>query len=186
VAEKDVTPEQRARTKAINFGIIYGQSGFGLARTLGIAQAEARAQIDAYFERYPGVRAFIREAIQSARQTGYARTMAGRRRYLPDLRSQNRVMKQAAERMAVNSVIQGTAADVIKRAMIEIDRDLAAGLAPSARMILQVHDELVFEVAPADLEALRRCVLERMQNAVELSVPLVVHAGSGPNWLAAH
>ena len=186
VREDQVTPEQRARTKAINFGIIYGQSGFGLARTLGIAQAEARAQIDAYFERYPGVRTFIGQAIKSAQELGYARTMAGRRRYLPDLRSTNRVMKQAAERMAVNSVIQGTAADVIKRAMIDLDRDLARGVAPSARMILQVHDELVFEVSPGDLEALRSCVLERMQHAVELSVPLVVHAGSGPNWLAAH
>ncbi|HTO51794.1 MAG TPA: DNA polymerase I [Myxococcota bacterium] len=186
IPEDRVTPEQRARTKAINFGIIYGQSSFGLARTLGIAQAEARAQIDAYFERYPGVRAFIRSAIQSAQELGYARTMAGRRRYLPDLRSPNRVMKQAAERMAVNSVIQGTAADVIKRAMIEIDRDLAGGLAPSAHMILQVHDELVFEVAPAELEALRGCVLLRMQGAAQLCVPLVVHAGSGPNWLAAH
>jgi len=186
VPEREVTPEQRARTKAINFGIIYGQSGFGLARTLGIAQAEARAQIDAYFARYPGVRSFIAEAIRSAEELGYARTMAGRRRYLPDLRSQNRTMRQAAERMAVNSVIQGTAADVIKRAMIELDADLARGVARSARMILQVHDELVFEVAPAELEALRACVVERMQGAAQLSVPLVVHAGSGPNWLAAH
>ncbi len=186
VAEKDVTPAQRDRTKAINFGIIYGQSGFGLARTLGIAQAEARAQIDAYFARYPGVREFIRDAIRTAEQLGYARTMAGRRRYLPDLRSQNRVMRQAAERMAVNSVIQGTAADVIKRAMIELDSDLASGVAGSARMILQVHDELVFEVAPADLDALRTCVVERMQRAAQLSVPLVVHAGSGLSWLAAH
>ncbi|MFI5315720.1 MAG: DNA polymerase I [Myxococcota bacterium] len=186
VPEREVTPEQRARTKAINFGIIYGQSGFGLARTLGIAQAEARAQIDAYFVRYPGVRRFISEAIRSAEQAGYARTMAGRRRYLPDLRSQNRTLRQAAERMAVNSVIQGTAADVIKRAMIQLDGDLARGVVKSARMILQVHDELVFEVAPAELEALRRCVVERMQTAAELSVPLVVHAGSGANWLAAH
>jgi DNA polymerase-1 len=186
VPESGVTPEQRARTKAINFGIIYGQSGFGLARTLGIAQAEARAQIDAYFARYPGVRSFIAEAIRSAEGLGYARTMAGRRRYLPDLRSRNRTVRQAAERMAVNSVIQGTAADVIKRAMIELDADLARGVAGSARMILQVHDELVFEVAPAELEALRTCVVERMQGAAQLSVPLVVHAGSGPNWLAAH
>jgi DNA polymerase-1 len=186
IPEKEVTPAQRDRTKAINFGIIYGQSGFGLARTLGIAQAEARAQIDAYFARYPGVREFIREAIRSAEQLGYARTMAGRRRSLPDLRSQNRVMRQAAERMAVNSVIQGTAADVIKRAMIDLDADLARGVAPSARMILQVHDELVFEVAPAELEALRTCVVERMQRAIQLSVPLVVHAGSGLSWLAAH
>jgi DNA polymerase-1 len=183
--ESAVTPEQRARTKAINFGIIYGQSGFGLARTLGISQAEAREQIDVYFARYPGVRAFIEKAIESARALGYARTLAGRRRYLPDLRSQNRTIRQAAERMAVNSVIQGTAADVIKRAMVEIDRDLPA-VAPSARMILQVHDELVFEVAPADLEALAARVRERMQNAGELSVPIEVHVGSGASWLAAH
>jgi DNA polymerase-1 len=184
--EAEVTPEQRARTKAINFGIIYGQSGFGLARTLGIAQSEAREQIDAYFARYPGVRTFIESAIESARETGYARTVDGRRRFLPDLRSQNRPVRQAAERMAVNSVIQGTAADVIKRAMVELDADLRAGAVPSARMILQVHDELVFEVAPADLGALERRVLERMQNAAQLSVPMVVHVGSGPNWLAAH
>ena len=109
-----------------------------------------------------------------------------RRRALPDLRSPNRPMRQAAERMAVNSVIQGTAADVIKRAMVQLDADLARGVAPSARMILQVHDELVFEVAPAELSALRTCVVERMQRAAELSVPLVVQAGSGANWLAAH
>ena len=186
VAESQVTPEQRARTKAINFGIIYGQSGFGLARTLGISQAEARAQIDAYFARYPGVRAFIREAVKSAESLGFARTMAGRRRYLPDLRSPNRALRQAAERMAVNSVIQGTAADVIKRAMIQLDRDLADGAARSARMILQVHDELVFEVAPAELAALQSRVITRMQGASELSVPLEVHTGSGENWLAAH
>ncbi len=186
VPERDVTPEQRARTKAINFGIIYGQSGFGLARNLGISQSEAREQIDAYFARYPGVRAFIQSAIKSAEELGYARTMAGRRRYLPDLRSGNRAVRQGAERMAVNSVIQGTAADVIKRAMVDLDADLRGGLVPSARMILQVHDELVFEVAPADLERLSRRVTERMQRATELSVPLEVHVGSGANWLAAH
>ena len=186
VPEGQVTPEQRARTKAINFGIIYGQSGFGLARTLGISQVEARAQIDAYFARYPGVRAFIQEAVRTAETLGYARTMSGRRRYLPDLRSSNRGLRQAAERMAVNSVIQGTAADVIKRAMIRLDGDLAAGVARSARMILQVHDELVFEVTPEELSGLQRCVVTRMQDAAQLSVPLVVHAGSGENWLAAH
>ena len=184
--EAEVTAEQRARTKAINFGIIYGQSGFGLARALGISQSDAREQIDAYFARYPGVRGFIDSAIQSAKETGFARTLSGRRRYLPDLASQNRPIRQAAERMAVNSVIQGTAADVIKRAMVELDSDLQAGAVPSARMILQVHDELVFEVAPAEREELTRRVLARMQNAVELSVPLVVHVGYGPHWLAAH
>ena len=186
IPEADVTPEQRARTKAINFGIIYGQSGFGLARTLGIAQSEAREQIDAYFARYPGVRTFIESAIASAKESGYARTMAGRRRYLPELRSANRPIRQAAERMAVNSVIQGTAADVIKKAMVDLDADLQAGGLPTARMILTVHDELVFEVAPGELEGLSARVLERMQNAAELSVPLVVHIGSGAHWLAAH
>ncbi|MGH9884409.1 MAG: DNA polymerase I, partial [bacterium] len=186
IPETEVSAEQRARTKAINFGIIYGQSGFGLARTLGIAQSEAREQIDAYFTRYPGVRTFIESAIATARDCGYARTMAGRRRYLPELRSANRPLRQAAERMAVNSVIQGTAADVIKKAMIDLDADLQAGGFPSARMILTVHDELVFEVVPGELAGLSACVLERMQNAAELSVPLVVHIGSGPDWLAAH
>ena len=184
--EAEVTADQRARTKAINFGIIYGQSGFGLARALGISQTDAREQIDAYFARYPGVRVFIDSAIRSAKENGFARTIAGRRRYLPELASQNRVIRQQAERMAVNSVIQGTAADVIKRAMVELDADLRAGAVPSARMILQVHDELVFEVAPDERDALARRVLERMQNAAELSVPLVVHVGSGPHWLAAH
>ncbi len=186
IPEAEVSADQRARTKAINFGIIYGQSGFGLARTLGIAQNEAREHIDAYFARYPGVRAFIDSAIQSAKENGFARTLSGRRRYLPDLSSGNRPVRQAAERMAVNSVIQGTAADVIKRAMVELDADLRSGAFPSARMILQVHDELVFEVAPSEREALAQQVLSRMQNAVQLSVPLVVHVGSGPNWLAAH
>ncbi|MBM4335798.1 MAG: DNA polymerase I [Deltaproteobacteria bacterium] len=186
IPESEVSPEQRARTKAINFGIIYGQSGFGLARALGISQTDAREQIETYFARYPGVRTFIDAAIRSAREQGFARTLSGRRRYLPELESGNRALRQAAERMAVNSVIQGTAADVIKRAMVDLDADLRAGAAPSARMILQVHDELVFEVAPGDREALSRCVLERMQNAVQLSVPLVVHVGYGPHWLAAH
>ena len=184
--EAEVTAEQRARTKAINFGIIYGQSGFGLARTLGISQSDAREHIAAYFARYPGVRRFIDSAIKSAKECGFARTLYGRRRYLPDLASQNRPVRQAAERMAVNSVIQGTAADVIKRAMVDLDADLQAGAVPSARMILQVHDELVFEVLPGELEALTRRVLARMQNAAELSVPMVVHVGHGPDWLAAH
>ena len=186
IPEAEVSAEQRARTKAINFGIIYGQSGFGLARALGISQSDAREQIDAYFARYPGVRRFIDAAIRSAREQGFARTISGRRRYLPELASGNRALRQAAERMAVNSVIQGTAADVIKRAMVDLDADLRGGAVPSARMILQVHDELVFEVVPTEREALSRCVLARMQNAVELSVPLVVHVGYGPHWLAAH
>ena len=180
VPERDVTPEQRARTKAINFGIIYGQSGFGLARNLGISQSEAREQIDAYFARYPGVRAFIQSAIKSAEELGYARTMAGRRRYLPDLRS--RQPGGPAGRRAHGRELghpgHGRRRDQARHGATSTPT-CAVGLVPSARMILQVHDELVFEVAPADLERLSRRVTERMQRATELSVPLEVHVGSG-------
>ncbi|MBW2413800.1 MAG: DNA polymerase I [Deltaproteobacteria bacterium] len=181
-----VSDEQRSQIKAINFGILYGSSAFGIARTLGIGQADAQKHIDAYFERYPRVRALVQQSIENAREKGYAETLWGRRRYLPDLQSRNRVLRQAAERMANNSVIQGTAADLIKRAMVEIDADLRAPGAPRARMILQVHDELVFEVVPEDARALRERVAERMQGVAELCVPLEVHMGEGRNWLEAH
>jgi len=181
-----VTPDQRSRTKAINFGIIYGQGGFGLARQLGISQADARAYIQQYFAQYPGVKAFLDDSKRIARERGYAQTLAGRRRYLPDLRSRNRVLREAAERMATNSVIQGTAADIIKRAMVRIDAALRQQGAPLARMILQVHDELVFEVAPQDVDTLGRLVAEQMQEVAELSVPVEVHVGSGRSWLDAH
>ncbi len=186
VTEEEVSTEQRSRTKAINFGIIYGQSSFGLARTLGIAQSEAAAHIKAYFERYPGVRAFLDRAVADARQRGYAETLYGRRRYLPDLHARNRVQRAAAERMATNSVLQGTAADLIKKAMLRIDRKLATRGAPEARMILQVHDELVFEVQTADLAPLQELVLEEMRSVAELKVPLDVHVGSGRSWIEAH
>ncbi len=181
-----VTEAQRSQMKAINFGILYGSSAFGIANTLGISQADAQTHIDAYFERYPRVRAFVRDSIERARERGYSETLFGRRRYLPDLHSRNRVLRQAAERMANNSVIQGTAADLIKRAMLGIDADLQAPGAPRAQMILQVHDELVFEVAPEDAPALRERVLERMQGVAELCVPLEVHIGEGRNWREAH
>jgi DNA polymerase-1 len=181
-----VTPEQRSRVKAINFGIIYGSSAFGIARQLGIAQQEARDHIRVYFERYPGVRRWLDEAVVRARRQGYAETLAGRRRHLPELRSSNRVLRAAAERMAVNSVIQGTAADLIKRAMVEIDRQLEGNEGLRARMILQVHDELVFEVPPAELPALQALVLDRMKGVCELSVPVDVHVGSGRSWREAH
>jgi DNA polymerase-1 len=183
---EQVTPEQRSRTKAINFGIVYGQGAFGLARQLGISQADARAYIQSYFEQYPGVKAFLEESRRLARGRGYAETLAGRRRYLPDLLSRNRMLREAAERMATNSVIQGTAADIIKRAMVRIDAALRQSGAPRARMILQVHDELVFEVAPDDLDALRRQVVTDMQEVAQLSVPVEVHVGWGRNWLDAH
>jgi DNA polymerase-1 len=186
VAPADVTPAQRSQVKAINFGIIYGSSAFGIARQLGISQNEAREHIRVYFERYPGVRRYLDEAIARARSRGYAETLRGRRRYLPELRASNRALRAAAERMAVNSAIQGTAADIIKRAMVEIDRDLEASGAPRARMILQVHDELLFEVVPEDLGALSGVVTARMEGAAEIDVPVQVHTGSGRSWLEAH
>jgi DNA polymerase-1 len=181
----DVTAEQRARAKAVNFGIIYGSSAFGLANQLGIASGEAQETIDAYFERYRGVRRFIDDTISSATDRGFVVTLLGRRRYLPDLKSRNRVLRQAAERMAVNTVIQGTAADLIKRAMVRVDAALRdADLA--AAMILQVHDELVFEVAPGDVDAITSLLREVMEGAMTLSVPLVTDVGVGRSWREAH
>jgi DNA polymerase-1 len=181
----EVTADQRAHAKAINFGIIYGSSAFGIANQLGIAQAEAQATIDRYFARYRGVRRFLDETVALAQQTGYVRTLLGRRRYLPDLRSRNRALRQAAERMAVNTVIQGTAADLIKKAMVEVlDALRDEGL--RARMLLQVHDELVFEAPPSELERLRGLVKSRMEGVHALSVPLVVDVGTGRNWREAH
>ena len=186
VAPEQVSAEQRSRTKAINFGIIYGSSAFGIANQLGIAQSEASQLIKAYFERYPGVRAFLDRAVEQARARGYAETIHGRRRYLPDLHSRNRVLRSAAERMATNAVIQGTAADIIKRAMVQIDADLAAPGAPAGIMILQVHDELLFETPPEAADALAALVRGRMEQVPELSVPIEVHLGRGRTWLEAH
>jgi DNA polymerase-1 len=186
IAPEKVTEAQRSQVKAINFGIIYGSSAFGIARQLGISQAEAAAHIRAYFERYPGVRAFLDGAVERARKFGYSETLLGRRRYLPDLHSRTRALRGAAERMAMNSVLQGTAADLIKRAMVEIDRELCEPGAPVARMILQVHDELVFEVAPEDADRLAKRVVDRMQHVVQLRVPLEVNVGRGATWREAH
>jgi DNA polymerase-1 len=180
-----VTPEQRARAKAVNFGIIYGLSAFGLATQLGIATSEAQATIDAYFARYGGVRRFLQETTEQARADGFVRTLLGRRRYLPDLASRNRVLRQAAERMAVNSVIQGTAADLMKRAMVAVHGALErAGLC--ARTILQVHDELVLDTPVAEIPAVTAIVREEMERAAVLDVPLVVEVGTGENWREAH
>lgn len=181
----EVSDDQRARAKAVNFGIIYGSSAFGLANNLGIASSEAQETIDAYFGRYRGVRRFLDETVESARERGFVSTLMGRRRLLPDLGSRNRTLRQAAERMAVNSVIQGTAADLIKLAMVEVDEAMAdAGL--RSRMILQVHDELVFEVPEDEQDALEALVRARMEGVFELRVPLVVDVGRGGNWREAH
>ena len=180
-----VTAEQRARAKAINFGIIYGSTAFGIANQLGIATADAQATIDTYFERYRGVRRFLDETIRRAREEGFVRTLLGRRRWLPDLASRNRVLRQAGERMAVNTVIQGTAADLIKKTMVEVHEVLAAE-APEVRMILQVHDELVFEVPTGVVEPIRERVRDIMQGVYALRVPLEVDVGVGATWREAH
>ncbi|MCH2185924.1 DNA polymerase, partial [Myxococcota bacterium] len=185
-AEVDqVTGDQRARAKAVNFGIIYGSSAFGLANQLGIATADAQQTIDAYFERYQGVRRFIDETIASSLEKGYACTLLGRRRYLPDLKSRNRSLRQAAERVAVNTVIQGTAADLIKRAMVGVRAALHREKL-SANMILQVHDELVFEVTDQEMAPISKLLKLEMETAMELRVPLVVDLGHGDNWREAH
>ncbi|MDG2050952.1 MAG: DNA polymerase I [Myxococcota bacterium] len=182
---EEVTPDQRARAKAVNFGIIYGSSAFGLANQLGIAAGEAQETIDAYFTRYPGVRRFIDETIAQAKEAGFVSTLLGRRRSLPELSSRNRGLRQAAERMAVNTVIQGTAADLIKRAMVEVEEKLVEAQI-EARMILQVHDELVFEVLPADVQDLSAVLSAAMEGAMKLKVPLVTDVGVGANWREAH
>ncbi len=185
IALEDVDDDARARAKAVNFGIIYGLSAFGLANQLHIASAEAQETIDAYFARYGGVRDFIEETRERAKEEGYVTTLLGRRRYLPDLRSKNRALRSAAERMAVNTVIQGTAADLMKKAMVTIHRSVADDPLEAA-LILQVHDELVFEVSENDREALEERVREHMEGVAELSVPLSVDVGVGSSWRAAH
>ncbi len=185
VAPEAVTPDQRARAKAINFGIIYGSTAFGIANQLGIAAADAQATIEAYFRRYQGVRRFLDQTIASARERGFVTTLLGRRRYLPDLGSRNRVQRSAAERMAVNTVIQGTAADLIKTAMVRVDAALR-GDALATRMILQVHDELVFEAPEAELEVVSARVREIMESVFELRVALEVEIGVGRSWREAH
>jgi DNA polymerase-1 len=182
---KDVTREMRSRAKTANFGIIYGISSFGLSERLTIGRKEAKDLIDGYFSSYPGVKRYMDESIAKARDQGYVTTMFGRRRYLRDIHSRNQVVRGNAERNAINAPIQGTAADIIKIAMVRIsDRLKKEKLA--SRMILQVHDELIFEVVPEELEKLRDIVIHEMTFAARLDVPLKVDWGTGANWLEAH
>jgi DNA polymerase I len=180
-----VSPEQRRSAKAVNFGLIYGMSAFGLARQLGIGRTEAQRYVELYFERYPGVKRYMDETRAQARELGYVETVFGRRLYLPDIRSRNAALRQYAERSAINAPMQGTAADIIKRAMISIDAWIERASA-SARLIMQVHDELVLEVATAAIEETVAQLRARMIEAAELSVPLKVDVGVGPNWDKAH
>ena len=180
-----VTDEQRRRAKAINFGLIYGMSAFGLARQLGIERAEAAAYIDRYFERYPGVRHYMDSTRAMAHEKGYVETVFGRRLTLPDIRARQVPIRQAAERAAINAPMQGTAADIIKRAMLRVQKALATTNL-GCNLLLQVHDELVFEVRDQDLDGARQIVRTEMEAAAELAVPLIVEIGSGESWFEAH
>ncbi len=174
-----VTPEARRAAKAVNFGIVYGISPFGLAAQLGISRGEAERYIHSYFERYAGVRSFIDDTIAEVRRTGITKTLLGRERPIPDMNSRNPNARGFAERTAVNSPLQGTAADIIKIAMIHIDREL---MKFQARMLLQVHDELVLEAPPNELTAVKALVKREMENAWQGDVPLLAEVGSGKNW----
>ena len=184
IALEDVSREQRRDAKAINFGLIYGMSAFGLSRQLGIPRGQAADYIDTYFARYPGVYAYMEQARETARQQGYVQTLLGRRLYLPDIRSKNTQRRLAAERLAINAPMQGSAADIIKRAMIDIDRHYAHD--GDCQLIMQVHDELVFEITADKVDDYRADLVARMENAITLDVPLLVDANSGDNWDEAH
>ena len=185
VALDKVTPDQRRSAKAINFGLIYGMSAWGLGRQLHIEQGQAKVYIDRYFDRYPGVARYMERIRAQAAEEGFVETVFGRRLHLPEIRSQNRARRQGAERTAINAPMQGTAADIIKRAMIDVDAWLRQGEL-DAWMVMQVHDELVFEVAEGQVERFIEQVKARMQGAAELEVPLIVEAESGANWDEAH
>uniref|UniRef100_UPI0007660BCD DNA polymerase I n=1 Tax=Streptomyces scabiei TaxID=1930 RepID=UPI0007660BCD len=184
VEQSAVDAEMRRKIKAMSYGLAYGLSAFGLSQQLNIEAGEARALIDAYFERFGGVRDYLRRVVDEARETGYTATLFGRRRYLPDLNSDNRQRREAAERMALNAPIQGTAADIVKIAMLNVGRALdEAGLA--SRMLLQVHDEIVLEIAPGERDRTEQLLRHEMADAVHLRAPLDVSVGHGPDWESA-
>ncbi|MFZ2714154.1 MAG: DNA polymerase I, partial [Streptococcus suis] len=181
---EDVTPNDRRNAKAVNFGVVYGISDFGLSNNLGISRKEAKNYIDTYFERFPGIKNYMENIVREARDKGYVETLYKRRRELPDINSRNFNVRNFAERTAINSPIQGSAADILKVAMINLDKALTdAGL--STRMLLQVHDEIVLEVPMAELETVKAMVKETMESAIQLSVPLIVDENEGETWYEA-
>jgi len=180
-----VTSEQRRNAKAVNFGIIYGQSAFGLSQNLGISRKEASDIINEYFNQYTGIKKYMSDAVEFAKENGYVETILKRRRYLRDINSANMTVRGFAERNAINAPIQGSAADLIKLAMIAIQKEIEQqGL--SGKMIMQVHDELVFDVPKQEVEAFKKIILDKMTNAIKTNVPLIVEIGEGKNWLEAH
>lgn len=182
----EVSSEQRRRAKAVNFGLIYGMSAFGLAQQLDISRGEAQHYVDTYFARFPGVLAYMERTRQQAHELGYVETLFGRRLYLPEIQSKNMGRRKGAERAAINAPMQGTAADIIKRAMLSVDAYLQQQDPAGILMIMQVHDELVFEVSETELARHQAALVQLMQDAVQLDVPLLVEAGSGDNWDQAH
>jgi DNA polymerase-1 len=180
-----VSADERRAAKVINFGLIYGMSAFGVAQNLGIERATAQAYVDSYFARYPGVKRYMDETRGRAREQGYVETVFGRRLWLPEIRSGSPIRRQAAERAAINAPMQGTAADLIKLAMIAVQRWLDER-SMGTRLIMQVHDELVLEVPAAEIDAVADKVRELMQSVARLAVPLVVDVGVGDNWDQAH
>ena len=185
VKAEDVTKDQRRSAKAINFGLIYGMSAFGLAKQLDISRPEAQQYVDLYFQRYPGVKNYMDQTKEQAKAQGYVETVFGRRLYLPEINASNAMRRQYAERTAINAPMQGTAADIIKRAMIELDAEIQTGKL-DMRMIMQVHDELIFEVKESEMDAAIKLISRKMESAANLSVPLVVDVGIGNNWDEAH
>ena len=182
----EVTSDQRRSAKAVNFGLIYGMSAFGLARQLDIPRGLAQQYIDSYFARYPGVMDYMERTREQAAELGYVETHFGRRLYLPDIKARNGARRKAAERAAINAPMQGTAADIIKRAMLLVADWIKQQPADDARMIMQVHDELVFEVKTGQVESFCTKVQELMAMAADLDVPLIAEAGMGDNWEEAH
>jgi DNA polymerase-1 len=185
VALKDVTKDQRYKAKSVNFGLIYGQGAFGLAQNLKISRTEARELIDAYFEQFSGVKKYMEDTINFCRENGYVKTIMGRKRFIPDINSNNQTVVGFAERNAINAPIQGSAADMIKLAMINIHRRLM-NMQTGAKMILQVHDELLFDVPKKELDNIQKIIKHEMEIAMPLKVPVVAEAGNGNNWLEAH
>lgn len=186
VSLDEVTSDQRRSAKAVNFGLIYGMSAFGLAKQLNVPRHTAQEYMDKYFERYPNVSQYMEDTRQQATEKGYVETLFGRRLYLPDIKSKNGMRKKAAERAAINAPMQGTAADIIKKAMLAVDAWILAQDDPRIRMTMQVHDELVFEIHQDIVESATQSLVEIMNNAVEMSVPLIAEAGIGDNWEQAH
>src|SRR5690606_582959 len=181
----EVDRNMRGKAKAVNFGIIYGVSAFGLSQNLNISRTEAKEIIDTYFEQYPDIKAYMDNSIAFAKEKGYVETIMKRRRLLPDINSNNPVVRGHAERNAINAPIQGSAADIIKIAMINIYDEIETQQLKS-KMLLQVHDELIFDVHLSELEKMQQIVKDKMENAVKLSVPLDVEMNHAANWLAAH